>query len=361
MNVSKFFIFLGGVFLAALLLYLFTTPRGNEISLTGIVDANEVIVSAKISGRLDQLLVDEGQNVKSGDLIAVLDAAELRAQRDAAAATIRSFEAQVAQAQGTSGLTDLQTSAQVDQSGATLTALKSQLEASRSDLTRIEADQKRMQSLYEAGVATAQDRDHAEAALHSAQAQSRALEEQVKAQEASVEIARAGRKQVNVQESVLAAMQAQLAQARAAKSEAETRLGYARIFSPLDGVVAVRVARQGEVVQPGAPIVTIVDIDHLWVRTSVEESQVDSIQMGQKLRVRMPSGKILDGTVTFKGVEGEFATQRDVSRTKRDIKTFAIKVAIPNPDRRFFSGMTAYVLLPAPAKNKNASADAPGQ
>ncbi|MBZ5529098.1 MAG: HlyD family secretion protein [Acidobacteriia bacterium] len=357
MNVSKFFAFLGAVFLAALLLYLFSTPHGNEIALTGIVDANEVIVSAKISGRLDQLLVDEGRDVKSGELIAVLDSAELRAQRDSAAAAIRSFEAQVQQAQSSTGLTDLQTSAQVDQSGATLTALKSQLEASRSDLARVEADQKRMQSLFEGGIATAQDKDHADAALHSAQAQTRALEEQVKAQEASLEIARAGRKQVNVQENVLAAMQAQLAQARAAKAEAETRLGYARIFSPLDGVVAVRVARQGEVVQPGSPIVTIVDIDHLWVRTSIEESQVDSIQMGQKLRVKMPSGKILDGTVIFKGVESEFATQRDVSRTKRDIKTFAIKVAIPNPGRRFFSGMTAYVLLPPPAKNKNSSAD----
>ncbi len=123
MNISRFFAFLGAVFLAALLLYFFSTPHGDEIPLTGVVDANEVIVSAKISGRLEQLLVDEGHNVKSGELIAMLDAAELRAQRDAAAAAIRSFEAQVLQAQSTSGLTELQTSAQLDQSGATLSLI----------------------------------------------------------------------------------------------------------------------------------------------------------------------------------------------------------------------------------------------
>jgi len=66
--------------------------------------------------------------------------------------------------------------------------------------------------------------------------------------------------------------------------------------------------------------------------------------------VVLPSGNEIQGSVFFKGVENEFATQRDVSRTKRDIKTFAIKVAIPNPDGRLFTGMTAIVLLPRPAK-----------
>lgn len=356
MNISKFFVFLGAVFLVALLLFYFSTPHGNEIPLTGIVDANEVIVSAKISGRIENLLVDEGSNVKSGELIALLDSAELRAQRDSAAAAIRSFEAQVLQAQNTTGLTDLQTTAMLEQSIATLTSLHSQLEAARADLARAESDQKRTQSLFENGIATAQDKEHADVTLRAAQANARSLEDQVKAQEASVEVARAGRKQVSVQEDALASAKAKLAQARADKAEAETRLGYTQVVSPLDGVVSVRVARQGEIVQPGSPIVTIVDIDHLWVRAGVEESLADSIQMGQKLRVRMASGEILEGTVIFKGVESDFATQRDVSRTKRDIKTFAIKVTIPNPKRRFFAGMTAFVLLPPPAKQNNAPA-----
>ncbi|MBZ5541193.1 MAG: efflux RND transporter periplasmic adaptor subunit [Acidobacteriia bacterium] len=352
MKISRFFIFLGVVFVVALVGYLVSVPHGTEIPLTGVLDSNDVIVSAKITGRIERLLVDEGSEVQAGQLLAELDTAELIAQRDSAAAAIRSFQAQVRQAQATQGLTDEQTAAQVSQAAATLTAVKAQLEASRSDLLRNELDQKRVQGLFAGGIATAQDKDHADAALRSAQANVRALEDQVKAQEAALELARANRKQVSVQRSVLAAMQAQLAQAVAAKSEAETRLGYTKIYAPLGGIVSVRVARQGEVVQPGAPIVTIVDIDHLWVRASVEESYIDVVQFGQKLRVRLPSGEVIEGTLIFKGVESEFATQRDVSRTKRDIKTFAIKVAVPNPGRRLFAGMTATVLLPPPGKGQ---------
>ncbi len=108
----------------------------------------------------------------------------------------------------------------------------------------------------------------------------------------------------------------------------------------------MRVAKQGEVVAQGSPIVVIVDVDHLWVRADVEESYIDSVRFGQKMRVRLPSGDVIQGQVFFKGVESDFATQRDVSRTKRDIKTFAIKVSLPKDDGRLFTGMTATVLLP---------------
>jgi HlyD family secretion protein len=70
------------------------------------------------------------------------------------------------------------------------------------------------------------------------------------------------------------------------------------------------------------------------------------VGLNQKINVQLPSGNILEGTVIFKGVESNFATQRDVSRTKRDIKTFEIKVAVPNAGRTLMSGMTATVLLP---------------
>ena len=69
------------------------------------------------------------------------------------------------------------------------------------------------------------------------------------------------------------------------------------------------------------------------------------------MKVQLPSGDEIEGKVFFKGVESDFATQRDVSRTKRDIKTFAIKVAVPNSNRRLFTGMTATVLLPQPKRN----------
>ena len=139
-----------------------------------------------------------------------------------------------------------------------------------------------------------------------------------------------------------------MAQATAQRNQTSTQLSYTTLYAPIDGIVSVRVARQGEVVQAGGPVVTILDVDHLWVQADVEETYIDQIAFGQKLQVRLPSGNTIEGTVFFKGVESDFATERDVSRTKRDIKAFTIKVSVPNPDRRLFAGMTAYVLLPPP-------------
>jgi len=351
MKVFRFYIVLGVIFLIALGSYLYSTPRGNEIPLTGIVTGTQVIVSPQASGRMIKLLVDEGSDVKEGQLIAELDPAELQGTRDSAVANVHALEARVASLRSTWNWTNDQTAATVRQSEASLTAVKAQLEQARAQLWRDQQTYQRTQGLFESKVASAQDRDLADAAQRASQAAVESLEQQVKAQEAQRAVAEANRKQLDVQQNDLATAQAQLQQARADVNVAETRLGYTKIYAPLGGIVSVRAARQGEMVTAGGPIVTNIDVDHLWVQTGVEESLVDSIQFDQKLKVRLPSGDEIEGKVFFKGVENDYATQRDVSRTKRDIKTFSIKLAIPNPGRRLFMGMTATVLLPpAPAE-----------
>ena len=91
---------------------------------------------------------------------------------------------------------------------------------------------------------------------------------------------------------------------------------------------------------------TLINPDNLWVRGDVEETYIDSIRLGDKLRVRFPSGRENMGTVFYRGVDANFATQRDVSRTKRDIKTFEIRLRVDNSERRLYPGLTAYVDLP---------------
>jgi HlyD family secretion protein len=350
MTGRKFLFFLGVIFFIALISYFLTMPRGNDIPLIGVVDGNEVIISPQITGRMVKLTVDEGSEVKKGDLIAELDRRELEASLAAANANVGSLGAQVNQATHNYSWTNDQTDASLNQARAVLTSTRAQLEQARATLWRDETDYERTQKLYDSAVASAQDRDHAIATLKSSQANVKALEDSVKAQDAALAVAVANRKQVDVRKSELATTIAQLEQARALAAQVATQLGYTEIYAPLDGIVSVRVAKQGEVVQQGSPIVVVVDVDHLWVRADVEETYIDSVQFGQKLKVQLPSGDILEGPVFFKGVENDFATQRDVSRTKRDIKTFAIKVAVPNPGRRLFTGMTATVLLPPPAK-----------
>jgi HlyD family secretion protein len=337
---------IGAVFLIALIFYIFTTPHGSEIPLTGTVDGNEVIVSPQITGRIVNLTVDEGSEVKKGDLLAELDPKELDASLAAAKANVRSLEAQVNEANHNYSLTDDQTGASLQQAEAMLTSTRAQLDQARANLWRDQTDHDRMQKLFAGGVASAQDRDHADATLRASQANVKSLEDSVTAQEAALSLAKANRTQVAVRGSEIATTIAQMEQARAAAAQTETQLGYTKIYAPIDGIVSVRVAKQGEVVAQGSPIVVIVDVDHLWVRADVEESYIDAVRFGQTLHVRLPSGNVLEGQVFFKGVENDFATQRDVSRTKRDIKTFAIKVSLPKDQGRLFMGMTATVLLP---------------
>jgi len=353
MTGRKFVMVIGMLFLIALVVYIVTTPRGNSIPLTGIVDGNEVIVSPQITGRITTLNVDEGSEVKKGDLIAELDPKELQANLAAAKANVTSLEAQVKEANHNYSWVNDQTGASIDQARAHVTSSGAQLEQARVALARDKDDLTRMQKLFDKGEVSAQDRDHAEATVKMSQANVDALEESEKAEAAGLNVAQANRKQVDVRQSEIYTTLAQLEQARATEAQVSTQLGYTQIYAPIGGIVSVRVAKQGEVVAQGSPIVVLVDMDNLWVRADVEESYIDSIQFGQTLRVQLPSGEIREGKVFFKGVEGDFATQRDVSRTKRDIKTFAIKVSLPNADRRLFTGMTATVLLPSAIDKKS--------
>jgi len=110
--------------------------------------------------------------------------------------------------------------------------------------------------------------------------------------------------------------------------------------------VDTRVALQGEVVNAGQAIVTLINQDDLWVRADVEETYIDRIHLGDQLPVKLPSGAVRQGTVYYRSVDADYATQRDVSRTKRDIKTFEIRLRCDNADRSLAVGMTAYVTLP---------------
>jgi HlyD family secretion protein len=349
MTGRRFLVIIGVLFLVALAVYIFTTPSGNAYPLIGVVDGNDVIVSPQITDRMIKLNVDEGSVVTKGELIAELDPAELQAQAAAQDAAIGSLRAQVVQAQANLSLTDSQTAAALNVAAANYTASQAQLEQARatSDLNNI--NMKREVSLFASGVVAAQDRDSAVATFKASDANVRSLIDQVKSQQAALAVAVANRKQVDVLRSQIASTQAQLKQAIATEAEDETQLGYTKIYAPIGGIVSVRVAKQGEVVQEGNPIVVLVDMDDLWVRADVPETYINDIQFEQKMPIKLPSGEIVHGNVFFKGVEGDFATQRDVSRTKRDIQTFAIKVSLPNPRHRFFTGMTATVLL-APQK-----------
>jgi len=184
--------------------------------------------------------------------------------------------------------------------------------------------------------------------VSSSQAGVEATQRAVAAARAALSETREEERQVTVQQRQTDAMRAAEAQAVSNAAAADARFGQTSIFAPARGIVTLRAARQGEVVNPGNPIVTLFDLSSTWVNADVEETYADLISMGQTLRVRLPSGTEVTGPVIYKAVEADFATQRDVSRTKRDIKTVAIRVKVANPDGKLPLGMTAWVMLPVP-------------
>ena len=342
---NRFMILLGIIFAIAATYYFFSTDHSRDLVLIGTVDANQVIVSAQVEGRIQKLLVDEGTPVKAGDLIAVLDPSELQAQEAAATATISSLQNKVAEMQHTEKSTSGSTSSDVANAQAKLSSAKAQLLQARATLERTESDSRRAIALAKVGVASDQDRVQAETNLQAAQATAQAQQDLVSAAGADLNAAIARTYQANAAKSTVASSEADVKNALALKNQAAVRLGYTNVYAPVNGTVSVRAAREGEVVNIGAPIVTIVDLSDTWARAAIPETYADHIGYGDVLRVRLPGGTITSGKVFFKAVEGDFATQRDVSRRKRDIKTIVLKIRLDNPKGVWVPGMTAEVLV----------------
>jgi len=267
-------------------IYWGASRRPGRIVLTGIVATDQVIVSPQIAGQLLRLNVKEGDTVTNTELVAQLNDQQWQAD----VAFYASSEAQ-AQAQRSEAAADLE--------NARLTF-------------------EREEGLYRTKVESIQAYDQARTAYDAAKARVESLVRQIHA------------------------IQAQ-------KDKARVQLAYTEIRAPIGGIVDTRAALEGEVVNPGQAIITLIDQDNLWIRADVEETYIDSIHLGDTLTVRLPSGAERQGVVFYRGVDADYATQRDVSRTKRDIKTVAIRVRVPNPEGKLPLGMTAWVMLPVPA------------
>jgi multidrug resistance efflux pump len=342
---NKFLIILGLILAIASGYYFFSTPGGKDLVLVGTVDANQIVVSPQIQGKISKLLVEEGTQVKQGDLIALLDPSELEAEERAAAATIASMRSQMSANQYTQKSTSGSTTSDVSNMQARLQSARAQLAQAEAMLTRVESDSRRAIGLAQAGVASDQDRVQAEMNLKAQEASVQSLREQVTASQADLNSAMARTNQATAAQSTVSSTRAQVDNAVAQLREAEVRLGYTKIYAPVTGTVLVRAAREGEVVNAGQAIVTVVDFSDTWAFAAIPETESDHIGLGDTLRVRLPGGTVVPGKVFYKAAEADFATQRDVGRRKWDIRTIALKVWLEKPKGAFVPGMTAEVLV----------------
>jgi HlyD family secretion protein len=343
---NRIFIIIGILFVISLCWYFLSTTRSTDLQLIGTVDANEVVVSSRIPGRIQTLNVDEGDDVHAGQLIATIQSDDLAAAQRAAEATAVSEHFKLQGASDTERQTRGGMSSQVANAEAQLRSAQAALVQAQAQYEHQDADTSRTVALAAQGIMSYQSRDEAATALHASQAAVDSAKANVAAAEASLKVAMANTIQAQAAAKTVSATRGEMLNAQALTNQAQIQLSYARVVSPISGKVNVRAARQGEVVAASTPIVTITDLTQTWIYAPLPETQADAVQLGDSLRVVMPSGAAISGKVIAKSAEADFATQRDVSRRKRDIKTIRLKLLIDNPGMRYVPGMLAEVYIP---------------
>jgi multidrug resistance efflux pump len=343
---NRVFLILGLLTIGSLIWYFVTVRPTGDLQLIGTVDANEVVVSAKIPGRIQKLTVDEGQDVKAGQLIAIIESDDLQAARKAAEATAASQTSKLGETVETERQTVGEVGSAAVNAEALVKAARASLAQAQANYEHQQADTSRTVALAQQGIVSAQAKDDAATMLQAAKAAVDTARENVSAAEASLRQAHAHELLAAVAARTVQSTRSQVENARALADQAEVEAGYSQVFAPVSGKINVRAARQGEVIAAGAPIVTIMDLTQTWIYAPLPETQADTVQLGDSLRVVMPSGDTFQGKIIVKSAEADFATQRDVSSRKRDIKTIQLKLLIDNPGERFVPGMTAEVYIP---------------
>jgi HlyD family secretion protein len=378
-----------GIVTAGLLMGIAAWWRGWErlpasiLEASGVIEATEVQLSFKVSGRLIERPVDDGTHVDPDTLIGRLESLDLAAQVEQLLGSLRATEAQMPLLRTDIALQEELTATAVAQARAALVARQEQVAELRhgarpqelqiamakvreAKATRdnAEADFKRADELFRRELIAAQARDAARTALDVASAQyGGALEnlemvkegprqEEIRQAEAAVRQAEAallqaqtGRLVIVQKRQQLAALEAQISRDRGALGVAEAQLGYTVLRSPQAGVVLRKHVEPGEIIAAGTPVVTLADLRNTWVKIYIPEPQLGRIKLGQAAEVRTDSypGRAYRGTVSFVSSEAEFTPKIIQTPEERVKLVFAVKIAVDNPNQELKPGMPADV------------------
>ena len=347
-------------------------PASNGLRVSGNIEAVEVNVSFKIPGRVEKRLVDEGDTVYQNKVVAQLDTADLEADVALRRAELHAAEAALAELKAGSRPEEIAAArAAMEKAQANLAELKAgsrpqEIDAAKADLDAARVERDRLQTelaradrLFRQQNITPEQYDQARAAFRVAverlvQAQKRydLIKEGPRQEE--IEQARAALAQLQSQHQMVVKgprvetieqAGAKVEQARASLQSAEVRLSYATVASPLSGVVLSKNVEPGEYVAAGTPIVTVADIDNVWLRAYVDERDLGTgrVKWGQEAEITTDAypGKVYQGRIAFIASEAEF-TPKSVQTQKERVKlVYRIKIDVKNPDKELKPGMPA--------------------
>lgn len=308
----------------------------NLLRVSGHVEATEVQVSPEVGGRILDLLVEEGDEVMAGTVIARLDVRDAELQIRRARAEQAAAAAQVRLLQAGSREEDIrQAEAQVQASQADVSAIQAEIRSARLDLDRFE-------SLLAAEAGSRKQRDDAQGRVDVAQERLRAAQERVQAARETTARFRAGARAEEIE-----AAQARVAMADAQIAFLEKGIDDAIVTAPGPGIITQRLVEPGEIAAPRVPIVVITDLDNAWANLFVPEPAVPRIGLGAEATVYTDAGGPgLPGTVSFISPRAEF-TPRNVQTTEERSKlVYRIKVRIDNRDGILKAGMPVDAEIP---------------
>jgi HlyD family secretion protein len=351
------------------------------IQASGRIEVTEVNVSSKVTGRVIKRYVDEGVDVKAGQLIAVLEGEELEAQLRQALATLHSVEGRLLQARISLRIEPTLVQAQIRQAEENLRSAEERLRLLqagsrpqeieegranlRQNLARLEIarlTRDRYRDLLAEGAIAKQDLDRAESDFQAADAAVRATRERLAVLEegsriediraaqaerdraaAALEAARANAATLDLRQQDVRVAEAAVREAQANVRRLETQVAELKVFSPLDATVLTKAAEEGEVVAAGKPLVLLGDLDHPWIKVYVTETEVGRVKLGAPARILVDGfpQQPFRGTVSWIADEAEFTPKNIQTKEERVNLVYAVKVTIDNAQRKLKAGMVA--------------------
>ncbi|HTU81248.1 MAG TPA: HlyD family efflux transporter periplasmic adaptor subunit, partial [Candidatus Acidoferrales bacterium] len=316
----------------------------NVIAVSGRIEGDDSAIASKQPGRVVSVRYREGDSVRAGDVIATLDdaqaraaVADARARLQAATRQTSVMDAQLRQAQLSTGQAEGVVTGGVSQA-------ESQYAAARADLTRAESayrlaedDQRRAVALYASGDIAQARRDQAVSTAQQTGAAVQAAQQQVDAAQAVLAQARANeaeppirQQQANAAAAQINTQNATIRAASAQLQQAEANLQDLTVRAPFNGTVMVRAVEPGEVLAAGTPIVTLLNLDKVYLRAFVPEEQIGRVAIGQPARVFLDSDPAhpLDAYVLRIDPEAMFTPENTYFRSDRVKEVFGVKLAL---------------------------------
>jgi membrane fusion protein YbhG len=343
----------------------------NIITLSGRIEGDDSIVAAKTSGRIREIHVREGDTVKAGDVIAMLDDEQTAAREQQAQALVDQantritksqeqisvLQEQAKQASLTVEQARLDAEGRVRQAEAQVATAEANLSQARAGYEQARYDFERFSKLAKTGDVSDRQREQAKTTAETQAAVVDATRKQVSAARGALTTARANLENPPIRSSQLAATQKQIIQAqsdvRAAESDAERARAQLKeaqanrkdltIVAPFDGTIATRAAEPGEVVAPGTSIVTMIDLSEIYLRGFVPEGDIGRVKLGQTARIYLDSDpkRPIEATVSRIDPEAAFTPENTYFRNDRVKQVVGVKLLIKNPTGAAKPGMPA--------------------